>query len=293
MKFIHTFIIVFLFFGITNAENITLENAIKKNYVKATIKNNPESKSSHQGECIEIELINLSSKSLNIKTEPGRFLMPDNPDIQQMMIVQELPMALAPKAQKKFTINAFCSEANDGSPKSSTVFAMGGKATGSLLKLADYINEKKYFSNAGQSAVWCLTDDYELYTIHSSDSVEHNNLRQFIHEETGQPLVQVWEKHSDNNQSQYSSPEEISVRDTIRYQNREVGTVSMAIYNEDDEEIMSFFKDRPTQPRGSAVLTFTFTYSSMPIGKYYFKLVRNESEVLYFREFFVEAAEER
>ena len=278
-----TLLSIFLMFFMSS-KAISLKDAIKQKLITVTIKGE-RGESSHFGKCIGLTIKNLTSKKIEIELLPGMFLNPADSTVQRMMVAEELLISLNPSTSKKMTINAFCTQMSKSSPSNDLKFNVGRMAKGHLLELSKLISKHKFFTKAGQNAVWCISDNNDLFSINSIDTTEIRILREFVHKATGQPLNQVFY------QAQRSSSENRIFRDTIIYANREGGTFSLIMFTEDGEEMIVLFKDRYRKPSFKTTQSFSLTYSSFPVGKYYFRLTKNNTEVIYNKEIVIKAVE--
>lgn len=153
--------------------------------------------SSHYGPCMSMEIVSASADNLSLNLDYGFMLMPEDSSVQAMMVTQTLVAQLAPKQKKNYRLYAMCTEAHDGAPSSDEYFNMGKRTTGNLLGLAELLNRKKYQNDAGQDAVWCLTDNYELHSIYNTDTAMMFELRRFIAKAKNLPLKSVYEDAAD------------------------------------------------------------------------------------------------
>lgn len=164
---------------------ISLADAIKLKQVNAHLRAYDYTadsvyRASFYGNCIIAELTNLLNQPLSIELESGRFLMPDDSSIQRMMVMSPVFVTLKAKEKKTFGIQAMCTEMHDGGTNIKTVFFVGKMAEGNLLKVAKFIEDNKYQTDAGQQAVWVLSDKSNPAGIYSEDSVQMKSLRKFV-----------------------------------------------------------------------------------------------------------------
>lgn len=246
------------------------------------------------GKTIEISLYNLSGKIQTIVLEAGQFLMPDDPGIQRMMLSKDTNILLSTTKTAILNVKTFCTQNYKSGLHSTTRFSLGKMAEGHLLKLAKLISKNNYYSDAAQQAVWCLTDNADLYGIVGGTPAETKCLREFVHNATGQSLTLKLALPERN----YSEPEppqsrpslstkEHVLKDTIRFSNRERCTTSLTISDSTGKEIVVMFKDRPLGANANATYTFSFTYRYMETGTYFIRLKKNSGELIYEKEMLV------
>lgn len=148
--------------------------------------------SSHYGPCMLLEAKSIVSQNINLQLEYGYQLVPEDSALQTMMVTQTLMVQLAPKQKRHLRVYAMCTQAHDAAPSADKQFMLRKRAGGSLLGLAELINRKKYQTDAGQNAVWCLTDDYEISSIFSQDTVMMYELRTFVAKAKGLDLKTIY-----------------------------------------------------------------------------------------------------
>jgi hypothetical protein len=163
-----------------------LSDALKQGLVTAKITGAPmddnagSATSSHWGPCMQVVLTCKSTTAIAISMEHGYLLMPEDTNIQTMLVTQDFFVNLAPGQNKTQKLYAMCSEASDGSPSAAMDFKVGKRSTGNLLNIAALISKKNYQADAGQSAVWCISDKRDLFDIYSSDTTMMYDLRRFV-----------------------------------------------------------------------------------------------------------------
>ncbi|MBK8660062.1 MAG: hypothetical protein IPN22_14625 [Bacteroidetes bacterium] len=98
--------------------------------------------SSHWGPCMSLEVTNQSSEALSLSLAYGYRLLPDDTNVQTMLVTQSLMVRLAPRQKKNYRIYAMCSEAGDAAPGSEKKFKWASGQKGHLLGLAELIERK-------------------------------------------------------------------------------------------------------------------------------------------------------
>ena len=260
------------------ANAISLEEALKKGSISLTITSH---NGEYYGECIAITIYNKTSHKLSIEIEPGYYLYPDDSTEQRMIIAEQMMFALQGNDSLQKTVNAFCTQMHDDSPSLNSGFSLGKKAKDYLLDLTKLVNKHKYFGIAAQNAVWCLTDNQDIFTINSPDETENNILRGFIYKATGQSLMKKYSKADEVDRV-------LTISDTITYSDREGGNYSFFMEDEDGNEIFALYKNKYQKPAYSTTRTFTVTVTNFRTGKYYIILSKENGRIIYKKEIVVE-----
>lgn len=154
--------------------------------------------SSHWGACMQMEVKNNVSETLLMKLDYGYLLVPDDTSLQTMVVTESQMVKLSPGQKKKYQVYAMCTEAHDAAPSSAKKFKIGKRTSGHLLGITELIHKKKYHHGAGQNAVWCFTDNYDLSTIYHEDTSVMYTLRRYVAAAKNLPLASVYSDTKNN-----------------------------------------------------------------------------------------------
>jgi uncharacterized protein YozE (UPF0346 family) len=194
-------------------------------------------KNHHYGDCITVELKNLSYNNINLKLEAGRLLICDYDSIQNMMITKSLIFALKPKESATYNAYAMCVEKTDHSPDHNSTFKIGEMAKGYLLELAKLLEQNNYQDNAGQNAVWALTNNNDTANIYTSDKDECSSLRKFVSQTKG------FNKNITDN-TIYLENDDNYISGNIAWEMANKGNASLIVYDEKGKFVTTIFTDK-------------------------------------------------
>lgn len=186
-SFTHLFAVICLFANATFAKNppesMSVLEAVKQKLitVKAT------GRGGYNGKCLSMTIKSLSNKLLNINIQAGTIFDNTEDWQQDLMVVEEQMIALNPKNTDFVNLQTVCIQPINGSPALGVSFLLAKIAEGHLLKLAQFISEKKYFTSTAQSAVWSVISGSGMGDIYGEDSVMVKELCAIVSEATGQP----------------------------------------------------------------------------------------------------------
>jgi len=135
---------------------------------------------SHEGQSIDAEIVNRSGKVISIKVDAGQTLLPSDSVVQSMMVTEDLMVRLEPGKKVKVKFYAYCIENSDAGPGVKDTFVMGPKASGALLTVAQFLNDKKYHGAAAQDFIWCVSDGADINNIVAEDEKMTNEMRQLV-----------------------------------------------------------------------------------------------------------------
>lgn len=155
---------------------ISIESALKHNLISYEIVNN----GSYQGECVQINVQNKTSRVLNVTIEPGRNLVSIDTNKQDILIVKEALFTLNPMGSIVKNLVGFCSQAYKNAPSEGEKYLVGEMKDTNIIRLAEHFNKNKYPVSAMQSAVWALTDNRPLASIFHEDRDSIVGLQEFL-----------------------------------------------------------------------------------------------------------------
>lgn len=142
---------------------------------------------SHSQECISVYAINNTNEAIRTSIEPGRMLMAGNESEQDILVTQELILALAPEQSVKNSVFGYCCQSQDDNPTYGSDFTLGEMASPQLLELAQYLNKRPDLpSSARQSAIWVVSDCHPLSSIRQTDQTTAD-LGAYVAESLGMP----------------------------------------------------------------------------------------------------------
>ena len=123
------------------------------------------SKGGHQGNCIEVAIENNGFDTCFAWVEAGRRLVSEEEKQQDIFVVKNQYVMVAPRSKGKFTIFGFCCQSHDASPRAGTVFKMGYIESKDWQTLANVVNANDFEMGAIQHAVWAVSNNHPVSSI--------------------------------------------------------------------------------------------------------------------------------
>jgi hypothetical protein len=142
----------------------------------------------YQGNCINMELKNLSGDSLIVIVEAGRRLNSLEESDQDILITQEQIIVLKKSEGKTFPVNGYCCQANNHSPKQNARYGINRMADSNLVILARYMSTRNFDQFVIQQAVWAISDKRPTAQITTKNDSTLLPLRMLVSNLKGEPV---------------------------------------------------------------------------------------------------------
>ncbi len=163
---------------------ISIENHLKSGNI--TLKIN--SKGKYSGESIKMQIKNIKPDTLYILAEPGRRLISYDSTFQDILILKKYEIVLPPLAYTEISVYGFCCQSSNAAPKLNSKFNIGFMAPKPWIKLAEFVDKNNFPDYAVQNAVWVLSDNHPISSIHNEKPDIVYPLKKLVAELTNQEL---------------------------------------------------------------------------------------------------------
>lgn len=216
----------FSFPSASAAQEIKLEEALLNKSVTMEAKG----LGGHSGEAISLSLTNTSGKALSVKIPAGSVFHPEDESMQDIFVVQDQILALAPKGKKTMNVSGFCCQASDRSPQANIGFTYASHPNPKLIELATFLNGKSFSNDVLQNAVWCISDNHRVSNIWAEDRATVQPLRDLICKITGKK--DVWYSSETNvtiEPDGHINLEAVSVNGAIGFDLKKPSTITASV----------------------------------------------------------------
>ena len=201
-----------------------LENYLKAGKINARL----TALGGHSENCMSIELKNLSKDTVFLFLEPGRRLLASDTTLQDILIVKKQNIILAPLAVQRINGYGFCCESNNSSPSKGATYSIGRMAPDSWVKLAEFISTNKFPKEALQSAVWVMSNDHDISSVHAEDEKSIQPLRKLLGELKGVEVPWYSKTYEKDANMVFSGRQEY-ILGTIHYKLKNNAIVSIVV----------------------------------------------------------------
>ena len=254
-----------------SAESITLEEALNKDLVTASF----TASSGFMGQVLKVQLQSNHKKGLDLSFPAGMQFKSEDENLQDLILTRAHQTFLASNSKKTVVLYGMCTQRFNSSPYEGALFAYNGMAEGSLLDVAEYISQRNYQNDAGQGAVWAVTDNAGLQEIYDDDEKVVKDLQEFMAELTGQEMP--WYSLQQNNfiPGPDVNPDPSIIHAKYEYQFTDEARVNLGVYDSEGNEVYLITEDQPVQP-GTFKMNFKLTVKNMPRGTYYIRVTNGD-----------------
>lgn len=224
----------------------------------------------HYGKALIIHIENLTSSQINFSIPSGFIFQPEDTIYQDIIVTQTLYADIQPRQKMDFKLYGMCMEQYDVAPSIHAVYMPFKMAEEGLLKLIRFIEKNRFFSPAGQQAVWTYIQDKPLYAVASVDTSQAYQLQRFLSEITGKPILDIPEE--DEYLYDYEvRPKTIIIEGETSFRYNRPVRVEWCLFSEDGVLVRELFKGE--LPAGLQKLNFYFDAEVYDAPVYYLKLV--------------------
>ena len=147
----------------------------------------PRALGGHSGECLQVDVKNRTATALRTSIPPGWVFVSQVEGVQDLIVVREEMIALAPNGRSTVTCRAFCCEATNSGPGADEPYLKGHPAPEKLATLARFVDSLDYDDGIVQSAVWVLSDEHDIASLGAIDGTKDDTLRNRLSALSGQP----------------------------------------------------------------------------------------------------------
>lgn len=166
MKYIIIILSLILSLNISATE-IPLKEAIQNKLVECTITGNPNG--THYSKPLVMKIKNLKG-DITIKVDNGLILNASDTNYQDIVITNALMAAIPAGQSKTYVVQGMCIKEHASAPSETMKYNPGKMADEKLNKLTLFIQDKKYFNQTAQQAVWAMRGTRKIDQIHGYKS---------------------------------------------------------------------------------------------------------------------------
>lgn len=221
----------------------------------------------HRGACVRVDAENRTAVPVRYVIPSGWRFGSQDSSLQDLLVVGEQVLALAPNGRASVTCRAFCCEASMGGPGQGSAFTEGALADSALVKLARHLASSSYGDDAAQQAVWAVSDGNPISAIDTDDAAATNALRQFVSTLTGRPVPWYTTAFAEANEGTVFNPNATRVTGRVEFQQQHAGVLSIVVKDAEGRTIHVLDEGRDLR-QGKYTIDVEVTVRNWPTGRY-------------------------
>lgn len=227
--------------------------------------------SPHYAQPAHLSIRNLTDKAVNVRIPNGQQLVSNPSTVQDLIVVNEELLILAAKETKEKDLYAMCTQHQNTGPTRSTVYSLGGVASGPLKRLTKEIQKRRDYNTLGQYSVWSIANKRDISTIAGYDEAAATHYQKLVADLTGRPLPV---KDTTDYLTNYNNASlvERSIGGRFEYGFSKTSAVTIGLFNEQNIIVRELF-NHPEMKPGDHELDFTFDAMAYTDPIYYVRLI--------------------
>jgi hypothetical protein len=255
-------------------DTIALKDAVKKKMVAVMIhgtRPGPKALLSHKyyGQCLQIDVKNLTDSALTLSLETGRILDCDHDSIQNMMITRQLVFTLDGNKSDTYKAYAMCVQETKASPDAHASYQIGDFADKNLLAFSKIIEKYNFQDNAGQNAVWVFTDNNDTTSIYADNMDESRILKKYINKYKYTSAKKIVDPSDMLGEPKVISTKPPTITANMIWEMKKSGNATMQVFDEDNKLVVTVF-EKQFFNKGEQTHLVTLSGSNITKGKSYY-----------------------
>ena len=273
LVFFNLFLCFFAFSKTTN-----LEEALQNKWVSSSVVMLKNEEIQRYG--LRLSLKNLTNEKLIVTIPVGFVFQAQDSMVQDFIHVESRELIVPALSSSSMFLHASCIRANRFSPKNGDTFLATTLASPQLVALTTFAYERKlYKTSAMQSALWAISDNYDLVGI---DNLE---LAKFVAQLCKKTLPDYFVHYKNNDTPgiiAQTALEPLAIKGLFQYTLPSDQQVKLDLVDVSGKSILEqfHFVQIMTQHKGRHKFTFSISLSGVTRGTYFVKMttLNNETE---------------
>ncbi|MFZ4799448.1 MAG: hypothetical protein ACOYMA_18255 [Bacteroidia bacterium] len=257
------------------ARNISISDAIKSKLISVKVKANGGLGS----ECLNLKITNLKNRKINIDVEAGRMFIPNDSNVQNLILVKHEVFEINPNQTINKNLNVLCAQKHDNGPSKDLIFKTGNFAIGQPKLFAEWVDKKEYFTSDNvQSAMWVLTDNSEpSFSIYNEKDKE---MLAFVAKAKNWNYDKLLAKFTTTELPKIVEPArpKFIFSSTLTFTISEPQTLRIVLCDKNNQVVQECLKSE-ILPIGTNVKHIDITNDNFENGKYYLKIFVNDKMI--------------
>ena len=251
---------------VVHATNAATTSSLVELLEQGRIELSPHGLGGHSGECLKVDVRSRSSSPIRTSIPPGWVFMSEVEGVQDLIVMREEVIVLAPNARTTVTCRAFCCEASKSGPSENEPYRKGHPAPEKLTTLARFVDSLQYDDGIVQSAIWVLSDGHDIASLGALDSSANDTLRNKVSALSGQPAPRYTMRYAEDERMACSGrPASISRIVSVA---RGVSDRLTIVVRSDAGRLIEVIQQRMPMEAGRAQVPVELNVLNWPKGRY-------------------------
>lgn len=216
---------------------------------------------------LKLELRSID-RSLRIELLPGTYFVSEDTGVQSQILIKRHVLTLVPGKKRSLLLYTLCTQKYNAAPSEGDRFRVNGMASSAMTGLADFLSEKGYQNNAGQAAMWILTDQEPYQNLVGPDAKAVNKIRSFMANLTKSRIPEYRPQTIDHG----LDLRKLTI--VFRVRLKKGGTGKLVLYNP-DATVYRVLKEEGEMPAGLYEIRFRVESTRLQPGNYTAALYMN------------------
>lgn len=221
----------------------------------------------HSGSCVRVAAVNRTAAHMRITIPSGWRFVSQDTALQDLLVVGDHVLALAPNARSVISCRAFCCEAGMGGPGPGSRFDEGALADSALVRLARHLASERYGEQAMQQAIWAVSDGNPISGIDTDDATATQVLRRFVSALTGRPVPWYTTAFAPAEAGRAFNPSATRVTGRVDFQQRHAGVLSIVVKDATGRTLHVLDEGRDLR-QGTYAIDVAVAVRGWPPGRY-------------------------
>jgi hypothetical protein len=250
------------------ATDIPLKEAILKKWVECTITGNPDG--THYTKPLLMKLKNLKG-DIRIVVENGQIFTAADTSFQDFVVTRQLMADLKAGQTKNYVIYGMCIKEHNSYPGENISYKPGSMADEKLKKLTLYIQDKNFFNQTAQQAVWVMRDSRNLNNLCGYESDGWEDIVKFTASLLNVPVPER-PKEDDYERNYNAPPSQHVISGAFEIDCPVTTKVTVGLFNKQGIIVRELYNN-PQHPKGLKKVEFEFDANLYPDKAYDFKMI--------------------
>ncbi len=230
------------------------------------------------GKTTRLILTNTTKQIISVTIDPGVILKPAVFQDQPMVLPGGEMVTISAGRSVEVEVQTFCGNLSAHCPTKDGVYSFQNKGSDTLVRVLQFISERKLFNDLGQSGVWAITNNSPIENVYDSENKPVSALfAEHLCKVTGRPKpdMQRQVRYAEEAGASLGTPKALKIYAEFEVLLESPKTLTLGVFNEKGEMIQKVFEDQQFG-RAGHVFGVDFEAADVPAGSYFIRLKEGE-----------------